>query len=90
MSRTRFNDLWSCIRFSNQSVERATDMSSKQYRWMLVDDFVKVFNVFIAAKYHPLDKICADKSISRWYGLRGYWINMGLPNYVAMEQNPEN
>ena len=31
-----------------------------------------------------------DESISRWYGLGGSWIDVGLPTYVAMERKPEN
>ena len=31
-----------------------------------------------------------DKSISRWYGLGGRWINCGLPNYVTMDRNFKN
>ena len=34
--------------------------------------------------------MCADESISRWYGLGGHWINMGLPMYVAMDRKPED
>ena len=33
---------------------------------------------------------CVDESTSRWYGLGGYWINLGLPQYVAIDQKPEN
>ena len=28
--------------------------------------------------------------MSRWYGMGGFWINEGLPQYVAMERKPEN
>jgi hypothetical protein len=34
--------------------------------------------------------ICVYESISRWYGQGGYWINYGLPHYVAMGLKPEN
>ena len=30
------------------------------------------------------------KSISRWYGQGGDWINFGLPHYVAIDRKPEN
>ena len=90
MSRNRFDELWSSICFSCQPDERMEGINSEQYRWMLVDDFVNAFNSFRAAKYFPSEKICADESISRWYGLGGHWINMGLPNYVAMDRKPEN
>ena len=60
------------------------------HRWMLVDDFIEAFNDYIAASYSSSDRIRVEKSISRWYGLGGHWINIGLPNYVAMERNPDN
>ena len=44
MPRKRFDDLWMCIRFSEQPRNRPSDMTSEQYRWRLVDDFVKNFN----------------------------------------------
>ena len=40
LSRQRFDDLWMCIRFSNQPKVRPPQMSSKRYRWNFVDDFV--------------------------------------------------
>ena len=44
MPRKRFDDLWMCIRFSEQPPNRPSDMTSEQYRWRLVDDFIKNFN----------------------------------------------
>ena len=44
MPRKRFDDLWMCIRFSEQPPNRPSDMTSEQYCWRLVDDFVKNFN----------------------------------------------
>ena len=42
------------------------------------------------SKYHPSDQVCVDESMARWYGMGGYWINMGLPQYVAIDRKPEN
>ena len=39
----QFNDLWMCIRFSDQPRNRPSEMTSEQYRWRLVDDFIKNF-----------------------------------------------
>ena len=39
-----FDDLWMCIMFSDQPRNCPSDMTSEQYRWRLVDDFVKNFN----------------------------------------------
>ena len=40
----QFDDLWMCIRFSDQPHNRPSEMTSEQYRWRLVDDFIKNFN----------------------------------------------
>ena len=90
MPRMRFDDLWKCIRWSDQPSERPDSMSSEQYRWKLVDDFVDKFNEHRAATFQPSDTICVDESISRWYGKGGHWINHGLPMYVAIDRKPEN
>ena len=43
MLRKWFNDLWMCIRFSDQPCIRPSEMTSEQYCWRLVDDFIKNF-----------------------------------------------
>ena len=90
MPRKRFDDLWMCIRFSEQPPNRPSEMTSEQYRWRLVDDFVKNFNEHRAHNFFPSDEICVDESMSRWYGQGGHWINHGLPMYVAIDRKPEN
>ena len=90
MPRKRFDDLWMCIRFSEQPPNRPSEMTSEQYRWRLVDDFVKNFNKHRAQNFFPSDEICVDESMSRWYGQGGHWINHGLPMYVAIDRKPEN
>jgi hypothetical protein len=90
MSRHRFDLLFRCLTFSDQPEHRPEGMSAERYRWRLVDDFVVNFNLHRAATFVPSSYICVDESISRWYGLGGDWINMGLPHYVAMERKPEN
>ena len=90
MTRHRWDDIWSAIRFSHQPEEKPPEMSNADWRWMLIDDFVKNFNDHRANSYYPSDKICVDESIIRWYGVGGDWINMGLPFYVALERKPEN
>ena len=44
MPRKQFDNLWMCIRFSDQPRNCPSDMTSEQYRWRLVDDFIKNFN----------------------------------------------
>ena len=90
MSRHRFDLLWKHIRFSDQPAERPQGMTSEHYRWKRVDDFVKNFNEHRESTFIPSSRICVDESISRWYGLGGEWIHIGLPMYVAIERKPEN
>ena len=44
MPRKQFDDLWMCIRFSDQPRNCLSEMTSEQYHWRLVDDFIKNFN----------------------------------------------
>jgi hypothetical protein len=90
MSRKRFDVLFTSIKWSDQPDERPDDMTSEAFRWQLVKDFVNRFNVHRATRYFPSESICVDESISRWYGLGGYWINIGIPQYVAIDRKPEN
>ena len=90
LSRHRFDTLWRHIRFSEQDDKRPEGMSSESFRWKLVDDFVTNFNLHRATMFVPGDSICVDESISRWYGLGGEWINIGLPMYIAIERKPDN
>lgn len=90
MKRHRFDDLWKHMRFSQQPDQRPEGMSSESYRWKLVDDFVTNFNQHRESMFVPSSLICVDESISRWYGLGGDWINMGLPMYVAIDRKPES
>ncbi|KAI2508605.1 Transposase IS4 [Fragilaria crotonensis] len=90
MSKHRFKDLFSSMRWSNQPDAPGEGESSEEYRWKLVDDFVKNFNEHRANYFNPSELICVDESMSRWYGQGGHWINHGLPQYVAIDRKPEN
>ena len=90
MSRDRFELLLRFMVWSVQPAQRPEGMSHEAYRWLLVEDFVANFNEHRQQFFSPSWHMCADESISRWYGLGGHWINMGLPMYVAMDQKPED
>ena len=90
MSRNRWDAIWLNYWFSYQPPVKPAGMSEADYRWMLVDDNIKNFNEHRAKTYFPSDKICGDESVSRWYGLGGNWIDVGLPMYVAIDRKPEN
>ena len=49
-----------------------------------------MFNKHRANNVLPSEWICVDESISKWYGLGGHWINIGLPMYIAIDRKPEN
>ena len=40
--------------------------------------------------FSPSELICVDESMSRWYGLGGEWLDIGLPTYRAIDRKPEN
>ena len=90
MPRNRFDDIMRCLCFSSRPSTRPDGMSSETYRWKLIDDFVDNYNKHRASTFVPSHLVCVDESMSRWYGLGGNWINMGLPNYVAIDRKPEN
>ena len=90
MTRDRFAALLRCMVWSEQPPERPEHMSSEQYRWLLVEGFVRNFNEHRSQFFSPSWHLCVDESISRWYGLGGHWINMGLPMYVAIDRKPED
>ena len=89
LKRDRWEAIFSNLLFSNQPKERPTRMSSEEYRWRLVEDFISNFNRHRERNFHPSTTICVDESFSRWYGLGGDWINKGLPCYIALDRKPE-
>ena len=76
--------------WSDQPNIRPETMKRSQYRWKLVEGFVKRINNFRAQLFIPSEMRCVNESISRWYGQGRDWINFGLPYYVAIDRNPEN
>jgi hypothetical protein len=88
ITRARFRELRFAIRFSEQGDN--TEMSSSLHRWSLVQGFVNAINSHRKERFNPSEMICVDESISRWYGLGGSWIDVGLPHYVAIDRKPEN
>ena len=90
MSRERYDTIQQHLVWSKRPPHRAEEVSSETYRWMLVADFVTNINDHRKKYFMPSFIICVDESISRWYGLGGHWINMGLPMYVAFDRKPED
>jgi Transposase IS4 len=57
---------------------------------MLIDDFINAFNDNRASHVIVSDRLCDDESFSRWYGMGGSYINIGLPCYISMDRKPED
>ena len=51
---------------------------------------VEIFNKHREDAFIPPELIYIDESISRWYGLGGVRINIGLQRYIAINHNLEN
>ena len=65
-------------------------MYYSEYIWLLINDMLKIFNKHIEYSFIPSEWICADVSISRWYGIGGGWINIGLLMYIEIDCKSEN
>jgi hypothetical protein len=88
-SRDRYDAIFKHHRWSHQPETCPEGMSSEEYRWLLVEPFVDIVNDHREKFFKPSSVLCADESFSRWYGLGGDWINIGLPMYVAYDRKPE-
>ena len=56
---------------SDQPKIRPETMNHSQYRWKLVDGFVKRFSDYRAQSFILSEMICVDESTSRWHGQDG-------------------
>ena len=63
MTCDRFEEIYANIRFSRQPVYKPHAMSTEEYQWMLVNDFVSVLNEWKATKFNPGTVIGVDESI---------------------------
>lgn len=87
MTYTRFMTLRANLRFSDNGNQ---DNDGSENRWGLVDDFVAAINFHRETFVTPSELICVDESMSRWYGLGGDYIDVGLPTYRALDRKPES
>lgn len=44
ISRPRFDELWSVLRWSNQPIEQSKGIPHVEHWWMLIGDMVEIFN----------------------------------------------
>ena len=64
-------------------------MDIKERGWKLVNDHIDNFNSHILAILYTSERLCTYGIFRRWYGLVGDWINIGIPQYVQLGQNPD-
>jgi Transposase IS4 len=60
MSRNRFEALWTMLTFSKQEPTMPEEMSSQEYRWQLVDDFVEDYNRHRRSCFRPSESVSTD------------------------------
>ena len=60
MSRPRFDELWSVLKWSEQPKEIPEGMPHAEHRWMLIDDMVEIFNRHREEYFLPFEWICVD------------------------------
>jgi hypothetical protein len=87
----RFDDIWYAIRWSCQPPEQPHGMLLEQYRLMLVGDFVaNIVNKYRTRTFVPGGHHEVDKSMIRWYGVGGSFVDTGIPHYAAIKRKPDN
>jgi hypothetical protein len=57
---------------------------------MLVNNFIDNINKYRSRMFDPGDHLKANKMVIRWYGVRGAFVNAGLPMYLALKRRPDN
>ncbi len=90
MSHNRFDNILYAVRWSRQPPKQPDGMSSERYRWMLVDDFIDNIKEYHSRTFDPGDHLEADKTVIRWYGIGGAFVDAGLPMYLALERKLNN
>ena len=83
MGRNRFELIWTCYVWSVQPDVRPPEMTSAEYRWMLIRDHVDNFNRHRAVNFHPGGTLIVDETIIRWYGMGGEYVNVGAMAWVG-------
>ena len=88
LTRPMFNHMWSCIWFSRQKQPNMDRMNMRKWEWQLVNGHIEEFNNYRLEWFYPSERLCVDDIFSRWYGLGGYLVNLGLSQYVQMDCKP--
>ena len=76
VTRNCFDAIWSCLQFLCQPETRPDEMPSKDYQWMLVDNFIKLFNAHCEENFDPSAIMCGNEFLGCWCGNGGDWITL--------------
>lgn len=57
---------------------------------MLCEDFMRAINDHRTQNVYPSEMLCIDESFSRWYGVGGSHLGVGLPCYRDLDRKPES
>ena len=71
MNSHRFDMMWRNVQCIHQLDRQDEVTSHEAHQWKLIEEFVTYFNYYNTNLFSPLDLICADDSIFRWYGQGG-------------------
>ena len=80
LTRPMFDNLWSFIWFSRHHHPRTEGVNIKE--WQMVDDHIEKSNCYRLERLSLPERLFADESFGRWYGLGGYWVNLSISKYV--------
>ena len=65
LTRPRFDNLWSCIRFSRHQHPRLEGMNIKEWGWKLFNDHIEKFNTHRLERLSPSESLCVDEIFRR-------------------------
>jgi hypothetical protein len=88
--RNCFEDIWYAVRWSQQPPKQPSGMSSEQYYWMLIDDFVANINRHCVSMFVPGNEVEDNETAIHWYGFGGAYMNKDLPMYLTLKRKPNN
>jgi len=90
MMHNCFDHIWCNVRWSHQPPAQPDGISSEQYRWMLVEDFVTSYNNHCTRTFKQGCRFKADAPVTHWYGIGGTYVNTGLLMYLALKHKSDN
>ena len=90
LTRSMFDHLWSCVRFSRHQHPITEGMSMKDWKFQLINEHIKNLNKHIMERISPSERLCVDEIFRIWYGLGCDWTNISMSRYGQMYQKPDS